>query len=65
MCMAVGFEAAEKELAEILDGYVSAEKGREDAKSGWLQSRGREVLLPIPLKPSCSLHLQQTRSLRS
>lgn len=41
MCMAVGFEAAEKELAEILDGYVSAEKGREDAKKWMAAEEGQ------------------------
>ncbi|WP_379865948.1 toxin VasX [Marinobacter sp. M5B] len=32
---AEGFEAVEQELADILDGYVSAEKGKEDAEE-WL-----------------------------
>nr|WP_297398501.1 toxin VasX [uncultured Marinobacter sp.] len=32
---AEGFEAVEQELADILDGYVSAEKGKEDAET-WL-----------------------------
>lgn len=37
ICMGVGFEAVEKELADILDGYVSAEKGRQDA-SKWMEA---------------------------
>ncbi|MDS1311702.1 toxin VasX [Marinobacter xiaoshiensis] len=41
VCMALGFETAEKELADILDGYVSAEKGREDAKK-WMESEDGE-----------------------
>ncbi|MDL0432004.1 hypothetical protein QPM17_12735 [Marinobacter sp. TBZ242] len=32
---AEGFEAVEQELADILDGYVGAEKGKEDAEK-WL-----------------------------
>jgi len=32
---ATGFEAVEKELADILDGYVGAEKGRQDAEK-WM-----------------------------
>ncbi|KAA1171124.1 hypothetical protein FWJ25_17100 [Marinobacter salinexigens] len=39
-----GFQAVEQELADILDGYVSAEKGREDAKA-WLEpSNGSSVV---------------------
>ncbi|MGM0768543.1 MAG: toxin VasX [Pseudomonadota bacterium] len=34
---AAGFEAVEQELADILDGYVGAEKGKEDAER-WLEA---------------------------
>ncbi|WP_421859368.1 toxin VasX [Marinobacter salarius] len=34
---AEGFEAVEQELADILDGYVGAEKGKEDAER-WLEA---------------------------
>jgi len=34
---AEGFEAVEQELADILDGYVGAEKGKEDADR-WLEA---------------------------
>lgn len=34
---AEGFEVVEQELADILDGYVSAEKGKEDAER-WLEA---------------------------
>lgn len=39
---AVGFEAVEKELADILDGYVGAEKGKQDAEK-WMVAEGDEV----------------------
>ena len=39
---AEGFEAVEQELADILDGYVSAEKGREDAEK-WLAAEEGEA----------------------
>ncbi|WP_349342238.1 toxin VasX [Marinobacter sp. MMG032] len=42
ICMATGFEAVEKELADILDGYVSAEKGREDANK-WMETEDGEA----------------------
>lgn len=50
MCMAVGFEAAEKELAEILDGYVSAEKGREDAKKWMAAEEGQGGIVADTVK---------------
>ncbi|MEX2474618.1 toxin VasX [Marinobacter sp.] len=34
---AEGFEAVEQELADILDGYVGAEKGKDDAEQ-WLEA---------------------------
>lgn len=42
ICMAAGFEAVEKELADILDGYVSAEKGKEDANK-WMEAEDGEA----------------------
>lgn len=36
---AAGFQAVEKELADILDGYVGAEKGRQDAEK-WMVADG-------------------------
>jgi hypothetical protein len=42
ICMATGFEAVEKELADILDGYVSAEKGRQDANK-WMEAEDGEA----------------------
>jgi len=39
---AQGFEAVEQELADILDGYVGAEKGKEDAEK-WLAAEEGEV----------------------
>ncbi|KPP97393.1 toxin VasX [Marinobacter sp. HL-58] len=42
ICMVSGFEAVEKELADILDGYVSAKRGREDANK-WLGAEEGEA----------------------
>jgi len=39
---AAGFEAVERELADILDGYVGAEKGRQDAES-WMAAEDDEA----------------------
>jgi len=50
MCMAVGFQAAEKELADILDGYVSAEKGREDAKKWMAADEGQGGIVADTVK---------------
>ena len=39
---AVGFESVEKELASILDGYVGAEKGKQDAEK-WMIAEDDEA----------------------
>lgn len=39
-----GFEAAEQELSDVLDGYVSAEKGKEDAESWMAQETGTSII---------------------
>lgn len=41
-CCANGFQALEKELADILDGYVGVEKGKEDAEK-WLAAEEGEA----------------------
>ncbi|SDX06470.1 toxin VasX [Marinobacter mobilis] len=44
-----GFQVVEQELAEILDGYVSAEKGKDDAKN-WLEPGNESSVIGTALK---------------